>query len=42
MVITTSHFTPGAIALAEANKTELISKERLQELLLKFLGESLS
>lgn len=40
MVITTSYFTPEAIALAKANNTELISKERLQELLLKHLGES--
>lgn len=40
MVITTSHFTPEAITLAKDNKTELISKEQLQELLLKYLGES--
>jgi len=40
MVMTTSHFTPEAISLAKANKTELISKEQLQELLLKYLGES--
>lgn len=40
MVTTTSHFTKEAIALAKANKTELISKERLQELLMQFLGES--
>jgi len=40
MVVTTSHFTPAAITLAKDNNTELISKERLQELLLEFLGES--
>ena len=40
MVITTSYFTPEAISLAKANKIELISKEQLQELLLKYLGES--
>jgi restriction system protein len=40
MVITTSHFTPEAIVLAKANQTELVSKEQLQELLLKYLGES--
>ncbi len=40
MVVTTSHFTNEAILLAKANKTELISKERLQELLLQFLSES--
>ena len=40
MVITTSHFTNEAVALAKANQTELVFKERLQELLLKFLGES--
>lgn len=40
MVITTSYFTSEAISLAKANKAELISKEQLQELLLKYLGES--
>lgn len=40
MVITTSYFTSEAASLAKANKTELISKEQLQELLLKYLGES--
>lgn len=40
MVVTTSHFTKEAIVLAKVNKTELISKEQLQELLLRFLGES--
>ena len=40
MVITTSHFTTEAISLAKANKTELVSKEQLQELLLKYLKES--
>lgn len=40
MVVTTSYFTPAAIALAKANKTELISNEQLKELLLKYLGES--
>ncbi len=42
VVVTTSHFTNEAIALAQANKTELVSKERLQELILQFLGESWS
>jgi len=40
MVITTSHFTPEAIVLAKVNQIELVSKEQLQELLLKYLGES--
>ncbi|MDP3014900.1 MAG: restriction endonuclease [bacterium] len=40
IVITTSHFTKEAIALAMANQTELVSKDRLQGLLLQFLGES--
>lgn len=40
MVVTTSYFTAEAIALAKANNTELISKERLQELLLQYLKES--
>jgi HJR/Mrr/RecB family endonuclease len=40
MVVTTSYFTNEAISLAKANKTELISKEQLQELLLKYLRES--
>jgi restriction system protein len=40
IVVTTSHFTNEAITLAKANKVELISRERLQELLLQFLGES--
>lgn len=40
MVVTTSHFTAEAMALAKANNTELISKERLQELLLQHLKES--
>ncbi len=40
MVVTTSYFTTEAMALAKANKTELVSKEKLQELLLKYLGES--
>ncbi|MDI6820651.1 MAG: restriction endonuclease [Patescibacteria group bacterium] len=40
IVVTTSHFTSEAIILAKDNKTELVSKERLQELLLKYLGES--
>lgn len=40
MVITTSYFTQEAIALAKANNTELISKTRLQELLLEHLQES--
>lgn len=42
IVITTSHFTPEAISLAKANKTELVFKEQLQEMLLKYLGESWS
>jgi len=42
MVITTSYFTKEAIALAKANNVELISKKRLQELLLNYLGESWS
>ncbi|MDP3975223.1 MAG: restriction endonuclease [Candidatus Jorgensenbacteria bacterium] len=40
MVVTTSHFTSEAITLAKDNKTELISKEQLQESLLKYLKES--
>jgi HJR/Mrr/RecB family endonuclease len=40
MVITTSHFTPEAITLAKDNRTELVSKEHLQELLQNYLGES--
>lgn len=40
MVVTTSHFTSEAIVLAKTNQTELVSKEQLQELLLKYLGES--
>lgn len=39
-VITTSYFTSEAIALAKANNTELVPKERLQEMLLKYLNES--
>jgi len=41
MVITTSTiFTPEAYALARANNTELISKNRLSELLMEFLHEN--
>lgn len=40
MVVTTSYFTDEAITLAKANNVELIPKEKLQELLLKFLGEN--
>lgn len=40
IVVTTSHFTPEAITLAKANNTELISKDRLSELLLQYLHES--
>jgi restriction system protein len=41
MVITTSTtFTPEAHALAMANKTDLISKNELSTMLLKYLGES--
>jgi len=42
IVITTSYFTPEAIALAKANSVELIPKKRLQEMLLKYLNESWS
>jgi HJR/Mrr/RecB family endonuclease len=40
MVITTSYFTREAIELAGTTRTQLISKERLQEMLLKYLEES--
>ena len=40
MVVTTSHFTAEAITLAKDNRTELVSKEHLQELLQTYLGES--
>jgi restriction system protein len=40
MVVTTSRFTAEAIVLAKVNNTELIPKERLQELLLQYLKES--
>lgn len=40
VVVTTSHFTKEAIVLAKANNTELVSKEQLQEYLLKYLKES--
>ncbi len=41
MVITTSTtFTPEAYALAQANNTDLISKDELSGMLLKYLGES--
>lgn len=40
IVITTSRFTSEAIVLAKDNKTELISKEQLREMLLKYLKES--
>lgn len=39
-VITTSHFTTEAINLAKANNVDLVSKERLQDLLLNSLKES--
>jgi HJR/Mrr/RecB family endonuclease len=42
VVITTSYFTPAAITLAKANKVDLISKEKLQKMLLDYLGESWS
>jgi len=43
MVITTSgNFTPEAITLAKSNSTDLVSKKRLQELLLRYLKESWS
>jgi len=42
MVVTTSYFTSEAIALAKANNTELVSKARLQELLMEYLQESWS
>ncbi|MCX6788652.1 MAG: restriction endonuclease [Candidatus Jorgensenbacteria bacterium] len=40
MVITTSRFTSEAVVLAKKNEIELVSKNHLQELLLKNLGES--
>lgn len=40
VVITTSFFTPGALALAKANRVELIDKEMLKRLLLENLGET--
>ena len=41
LVVTTSTtFTPAAIALAKANNTELISKDRLTEMLMQYLHES--
>lgn len=41
MVVTTSSvFTPEAHALARANNTELISKDRLSELLIQYLHEN--
>jgi HJR/Mrr/RecB family endonuclease len=41
MVVTTSSvFTPEAYALAQANNTELISKDRLSELLMQYLHEN--
>lgn len=39
-VVTTSYFTSEAITLAKVNYTELISKDRLQKMLLDYLGES--
>ena len=39
-VVTTSYFTKEAISLAKANGTELISREQLQELLMRFLNEN--
>ena len=39
VVITTSSFTPGAVALAKANSTELIDGERLKRMLLEHLEE---
>lgn len=41
-VITTSYFTPEAIVLAKVNNVELVPKQRLQEMLLKYLNESWS
>lgn len=40
MVVTTSHFTAGAIELARANNVELVLKEQLQPMLLQYLQES--
>ena len=40
MVFTTSHFTQEAISLAKSTQTELVSKEQLQEMLLKYLSEN--
>jgi HJR/Mrr/RecB family endonuclease len=42
VVITTSYFTPEAITLAKVNNVELISKEKLQGMLIKYLKESWS
>lgn len=42
MVIATSSFTPEAIALSKTNNVELISKKRLQEMLLEYLKENWS
>jgi len=39
-VITTSRFTKEAITLAKANNTDLVSKEKLQELLIQHLKEN--
>jgi HJR/Mrr/RecB family endonuclease len=40
MVVTTTSFTPEAVTLARANNVELIPKQQLQELLLRYLKES--
>lgn len=42
MVVTTSAFTPQAHSLARSNNTELISKDRLSEMLMNYLHESWS
>lgn len=42
IVVTTSVFTLGAIELAKTNNVELVPKERLQEMLLRYLNESWS
>lgn len=40
IVVTTSSFTPEAIELSKTNNVELISKKRLQEMLLEYLKEN--
>jgi len=40
IVVITSRFTPEAIELSKTNNVELVSKKRLQEMLLEYLKES--